>query len=91
MSSQESVHDSPATVTPELGKGTLDTWRFHRQRGGRTQCRHQAAHVVERGCGQTTEGGVYANQRFSLTEVGRPMEERPRFQTGPGKSGRPGS
>ena len=23
-------------------------------------------HVVERGCGQTTEDGVYANQRFSL-------------------------
>jgi hypothetical protein len=71
MSSQESVHDSPATVTPEQGKGTLDTWRFHRQRGGRTQCRHQAAHVVERGCGQTTGEGVYANQRFSLTEGGK--------------------
>src|SRR5262245_61234284 len=42
MSSQESVHDSPATVTPGLGKGTLDTWRFHRQRGGRTQSRHTA-------------------------------------------------
>ena len=42
MSSQESVHDSPATVTPELGEGTLDTWRFHRQRGGRTQSRHPA-------------------------------------------------
>jgi hypothetical protein len=42
MSSQESVHDSPVTVTPGLGKGTLDTWRFHRQRGGRTQSRHQA-------------------------------------------------
>jgi hypothetical protein len=42
MSSQESVHDSLVTVTPGLGKGTLDTWRFHRQRGGRTQSRHQA-------------------------------------------------
>ena len=27
-------------------------------------------HVVERGCGQTTEEGVYANQRFSLSEGG---------------------
>ena len=70
MSSQESVHDSPATVTPELGKGTLDTWWFHCQRGGRTQSRHQPAHAVERDCGQTTEEGVYANQRFSLTEGG---------------------
>ena len=40
MSSQESVHDSLVTVTPELGKGTLDAWRFHRQRGSRTQSRH---------------------------------------------------
>ena len=28
-------------------------------------------HVMERGCGQTTEEGVYANQRFSLTEGGK--------------------
>ena len=42
MSFQESVNDSPATVTPGLGKGTLDTWWFHRQRGGRTQSRHPA-------------------------------------------------
>src|SRR5215471_3254709 len=42
MSFQESVNDSPATVTPGLGKGTLDTWWFHGQRGGRTQSRHPA-------------------------------------------------
>ena len=71
MSSQESVHDSPATVTPGLGKGTLDTWRFHRQRGGRTQSRHSAD-----ACGGTRlwanhEGRAYANQRLSLTEDGK--------------------
>ena len=31
----------------------------------------QPTHVVERGCGQTTEGGAYANQRLSLTEDGK--------------------
>src|SRR5215831_13929328 len=72
MSFQESIHDSPATVTPGLGKGTLDTWWFHRQRGGRTQSRHPAdACGGTRGCGQTTEGGAYANQRLSLTEDGK--------------------
>jgi len=39
MSSQETVHASPMAVTPPSGKGTLDTWRLHRQRGGRTQSR----------------------------------------------------
>ena len=27
MPSQEAVHVSPTEVTPELGKGALDTWR----------------------------------------------------------------
>ena len=27
MSSQETDHVSPTEVTPELGKGALDTWR----------------------------------------------------------------
>ena len=42
------------------------------------------------GCGQTTEVGAYANQRLSLAKLGRSTEERPRFRTGPGKTGRPG-
>jgi hypothetical protein len=70
MSSQASVHDSPATVTPELGKGTLDTWRFHRQSVVGHRAGIKPTHVVERACGQTTEGGVYANQRLSLSEAG---------------------
>ena len=28
MSSQETDHVSPTEVTPELGKGALDTWRL---------------------------------------------------------------
>ena len=67
MSSQESVHDSPATVTPELDSGHLVV---PSSAGGRTQSRHQPAHTGERACGQTTEEGVYANQRFSLTDDG---------------------
>ena len=35
------------------------------------------------------EEGVYAYQRLSFTSMGRTTEERPRFQTGPEKSGRP--
>ena len=42
-------------------------------------------HEVERGYGQTTEVGAYANQRVNLSKLGRPMEERPRFRTVPGK------
>jgi hypothetical protein len=42
------------------------------------------------GCGQTTEVGAYANQRLNLAKLGRPMEEMPRFRTGPEKLGRPG-
>jgi len=39
MFSEEARHASPMKVTPTLGKGTLDTWWFHRQRGGRTLSR----------------------------------------------------
>jgi hypothetical protein len=35
MPSQETVHVSPTEVTPELGKGALDTWRSSRSYGGR--------------------------------------------------------
>jgi hypothetical protein len=39
MSSQEAGHVSLIKVTPTSGKGTLGTWWFHFQRGGRTQSR----------------------------------------------------
>jgi len=35
MPSQEVVHISPTEVTPELGKGALDTWRPSQPYGGR--------------------------------------------------------
>jgi hypothetical protein len=38
-SSKETEHVSPVQVTPAMGKGTLDPWWFHRQRGARTQSR----------------------------------------------------
>src|SRR4029077_11504953 len=48
------------SVTPGVGKGALDTWRSHWQRGGRTQSRYLSRSVaVGRGCRQTNEGGVY--------------------------------
>src|ERR1700674_4777090 len=53
MSSQEAVHVSPMEVMPTSGKGTLGTWWFHFQRGGRTQSRHQPTHELELSYEQT--------------------------------------
>jgi hypothetical protein len=90
MSSQETVHGSLMQVTPTSGKGTLD-------HGGVTYSevvglRADISLPLEMalGRGQTTEVGAYANQRLNLAKLGRPMEERPWFRTGPGKTGRPG-
>ena len=41
MSSEKATHVFPIEVTPRLGKGTLDTWRFRHPRGGRTQSRRK--------------------------------------------------
>jgi hypothetical protein len=38
---------------PTSGKGTLGTWWFHFQRGGRTQSRHQPTHELELSYEQT--------------------------------------
>ena len=81
---------SPMKVTPTSGKGTLDTWRFHRQRGVRTQSRVEPTYERELGPGQTTEAEAYANQRLNLAKLGRPWEEMPIFRTGPGRTGCPG-
>ena len=72
MSSQEAVHVSP--VNGNTGAGQRDSGhlavpssaRWSDYRAGVTP-----THVVERGCGQTTEEGVYANQRFNLAEGGK--------------------
>ena len=34
--------------------------------------------------------GVYTDQRLNLSKLGKAFGRKPRFQTGPGKSGRPG-
>jgi len=47
MFSEEAENVSPIEVMPRLGKGTLDTWRFRLQRGGRTQSRHKPMYVTE--------------------------------------------
>jgi hypothetical protein len=39
MPSQEEDNFSPMEVTPTLGKGTQDIWRFHQRSGARTQSR----------------------------------------------------
>src|SRR5215831_7492510 len=60
--SQETNHVSPTEVTPELGKGALDTWRSSRSYGGRPDKTgvHAGYGFRRRGCGQTRSGrGVY--------------------------------
>ena len=51
MSSEEAENVSPIEVTPRLGKGTLDTWRFRHQRGGRTLSRYKPMYEAERSGG----------------------------------------
>ena len=71
MSSQEAVHVSLMAVTPTSGKGTLGTWWFHCQRGGRTQSRHKPTYEVELSCEQTIRGGAYANLRLNFVANGK--------------------
>ena len=53
MSSQEAVHVSLMEIMPTSGKGTLGTWWFHFQRGGRTQSRPKPTHELELSYEQT--------------------------------------
>src|SRR5450432_2157512 len=46
--------------------------------------------VRRRGWRQTRMAGVYTDQRLNLSKLGKAFGRKPRFQTGPGKSGRPG-
>jgi hypothetical protein len=92
MSSQETDHVSPTEVTPELGKGALDTWWLSRPSIGRLD--KTGTYAVDgsrrRGCEQTSNGrGAYEPAFKPLQALGRLTEDTPRFQTGPGKSGRP--
>ena len=83
---------SPTEVTPKLGKGAQDTWRPAGPYGGRldkTGVTPRSVKEARPGANQDG-GGVYGPAFKPLQALGRPSEEMPRFQTGPGKSGRPG-
>src|SRR5271167_2190333 len=72
MSSQEAVHVSQMEVTPTSGKGTLGTWRFHFQRGGRTQSRPELyAMRWNEAVRKPFAVGAYANQRLNLEAKGK--------------------
>ena len=91
MPSQETDHVSPTEVTPELGKGALDTWRPVRPCGGRLdKPAPTPSRLRGRGCGQTRSGrGVHDPAFEPLQAMGRLTADMPRFQTGLGKSDRP--
>lgn len=72
MSSQEAVYVSPMEVTPTFGQrdsGHLAVSSAARWSDSEPALRR--SHEVERGYGQTTEVGVYADQRFYLADVGK--------------------
>jgi hypothetical protein len=92
MLSQETDHVSPTEVTPELGKGALGTWWPTRPYGGRLDKTGTYAGYGSGGeaVGKPGVAGVYTNQRLKpLQDLGRPTDDRPRLQTGLGKSDRP--
>jgi hypothetical protein len=74
-----------------LGKGAQDTWRLSWPCGGRLdKTGVTPRQVMRRGWRQTRMAGVYTDQRLNLSKLGKACGRKPRFQTGPGKSGRPG-
>jgi hypothetical protein len=92
MPSQETDHVSPTEVTPELGKEALGTWRPSRPYGGRLDKTgaHAGYGFRRRGCGQTgSDRGAREPALKPLHALGRPTDDTPGLQTGPGKSGRP--
>jgi len=90
MSSQEAVHVSRIAVTPISGKGTLGTWWFHFQRGGRTQRRPQPCAGDEpKLWANLSAWGRMRTSAWTWWRKGRLTDEISRLQTGPGKSGRP--
>src|SRR5262249_3225597 len=77
--SQETAHASPTEVTPELGKGALDTWRPSRPYGGRPDKTGTYAGYGfrRRGCGQTRNGrGAHEPALKPLQALGRPREKQ---------------
>src|SRR5215471_8641994 len=90
--SEEMVHISPMKVTPKLGKGAQDTWRLRWLRAAgliKPAYRDDSSSEARLWANQDG-GGVHGPAFKPLQTLGRSTEEMPRFQTGPGKSGRPG-
>ena len=93
MPSEEMVHVSPMEVTPTLGKGAQDTWRFPRSVwvAGLIKPAQRRCWPRRRGWGQTRKGqGRIRTSVLTSPSLGKAHGRKPRFQTGPGKSGRPG-
>jgi hypothetical protein len=91
MSSQEAAYTSPQwggnTAIGQRDSGHLAV------PSSSAAVRHRAGAKPTRqwneAMGKPRQSGAYANQRLNLAKLGRPMEERPGLQTGPGKSGSP--
>jgi len=90
MSSEGTIHVSPMKRDRHWAKGLWTLGGFIGSAAAGHRTGGKPTIEVERGYGQTTEVEVYANQRLNLSRLGRPMEQRPRFRTVPGKSGRTG-
>jgi hypothetical protein len=90
MSSEGTKHVSPMMRDRHWAKGLWTLGGFIGSAVAGHRAGDKPTYEVERGYGQTMEMGAYANQRLNLAKLGRPMEERPRFRTVPGKSGRTG-
>src|SRR5262245_13813836 len=70
MLSQETLNVSPTKVTPELGKGALDTWRPSWPYGGRLDNTGTYAGYGSAGeaVGKLGVAGVHTNQRLNLAK-----------------------
>src|SRR5215472_16794254 len=80
------VHISPMKVTPKLGKGAQDTWRLRWLRAAgliKPAYRDDGSGEARLWANQNGRG-VYGPAFKPLQTLGRPTEEMPRFQTGPG-------
>ena len=71
---EETLDVSCMTVTPACSKGALGTWRSQGVLGLSAEIR--LLEMRGRGCGQTSEGGVYVCQCLSFAaRLGRPAKE----------------
>jgi hypothetical protein len=80
-------HVSPMEVTPKLGKGAQDTWRFSSSGwvAGLIKPAQRSCWPGRRGWRQTGKGrGVYGPAFKLLLRLGRPTEDSQGFKPDPG-------